>query len=105
MAITGRMHTDADVDNLVQFWCDNSDWDQIDRTEWERRFYSTPFGRAAVAIAEDSRTGEINGHIVFIPTEISVDGRIVKAFRPYALVIKKSYRSGLKFLGLIDIIS
>ena len=99
-----RMHTPDDIDNLVKYWCENSDWDQIDRREWERRFYSTPYGAASVAIAENNDTKEILGQIVFIPTQINVDGKAVKSYRPYALVIKKTFRSTLRFLSLMEVV-
>jgi hypothetical protein len=98
------MHTPDDVDNLVKFWSENSGWDVIDRTEWERRFYNTPFGAASVVVAADQLTQEILGQILFIPTEISVDGTQIKSYRPYALVIKKTFRSGLRFLSLMEIV-
>ena len=53
MSIAYRMTTENDVDALVDFWLQNSGWDQIDRKEWERRFYYTPYGNSPVAIAID----------------------------------------------------
>ena len=102
MATTYRMYTDDDIDDLVKFWSDNSGWDQIDRTEWERRFHHTPYGKATVALAIKKK--EIVGQFVFIPTVISIDGKEVKAFRPFAPVVKESLRSALGMATLIEII-
>ncbi len=81
MATIYRMHTPEDIPALVKFWSENSGWDQIDRTEWERRFHYTPYGEASVAVAVDKKNNEIVGQFVFIPTVISIDGKEVKAFR------------------------
>ena len=104
MATTYRMYTDDDIDDLVKFWSDNSGWDQIDRTEWERRFHHTPYGEASVALAIDKKNNEIVGQFVFIPTVISIDGKEVKAFRPFAPVVKESLRSALGMITLTEII-
>ena len=99
-----RMYTPDDIDALVQFWKENSGWDQIDRKEWERRFYYTPYGNASVALAEDIDNGSIIGQFLFIPTIISIDGKEVKGFRPFAPVVKESVRTELGFMTLVEIV-
>ena len=104
MTIIYRMHTGDDIDNLVKFWSENSGWDQIDRTEWERRFHYTPYGEAAVVVAIDKKKEEIIGQFLFIPTVINVDGKEVKAFRPFAPIVKESLRSAMGFLTLSELV-
>lgn len=99
-----KMYTADDIDALVQFWNENAGWDEIDRTEWERRFCHTPFGPSSVVLAVKENSDEIQGQIVFIPTEINVDGRVVNARRPYAVVLKSSLRQGLRLLSMMEIV-
>ena len=99
-----RMYTADDIDALVQFWRENAGWDQIDRKEWERRFYHTPYGNASVALAEDIDSGNIVGQFLFIPTVINIDGKEVKGFRPFAPVVKESVRAELGLLTLMEIV-
>lgn len=98
-----RIHTEEDIDALVDFWRDHSGWDNIDRTEWERRFMNTPYGNASVAIAEDA-SKQIVAQMIFIPSAVNVDERMVKAYRPFAMVVKKNETSGLGYLKLVDMI-
>lgn len=100
-----RLHQPEDIDALVQFWSENSGWDQIDRTEWERRFHYTPYGSATVTLAEDAATREIVGQFIFIPTLVHIDERTVKGYRPFALVVKKSYTSTFGYLKMIEIVA
>lgn len=101
MSTLYRMSTENDIDALVEFWKENSGWDQIDRAEWEKRFYNTPAGASSVAMAVNEDTGEILGQMIFIPTEICVDGQLVKARRPFAMVVKKTFHQGMGILNLI----
>lgn len=103
MSLHVRIHNPDDIDALVQFWNDNSGWDQIDRTEWERRFFKTPFGSASVALAEDAISKEIVAQLIFIPTIVNVDGIDRKSYRPFAMVVKQNNKpSG--YLKLVDMI-
>lgn len=101
MSIAYRMTTDNDVDRLVDFWRQNSGWDQIDRKEWERRFYYTPYGNSPVAIAIDESSKQILSQMIFIPSEVSVEGSLVKSRRPYAVVFKKDFRQDLGLIKMM----
>jgi len=105
MRLNYRMHNPDDIDALVQFWKENSGWDDIDRNEWERRFLHTPYGSASVAIAEDVERKEIVGQMIFIPTKVSVDGSELSAHRPYAMVVKQSYKQLSGYLKLVDMVA
>jgi hypothetical protein len=94
-----RLYTDDDIDDLVQFWNENSGWDIIDRIEWEKRFYKTPHGPASIAlIIDDSK--KILGQFIFIPSRIAVDGKVINAYRPFAPVVRADLR---KLSGLVTI--
>ena len=93
MAFSYRMGTQKDYELLVQFWCENSGWDMLDRNGWEQRFINTPEGPSALALGTDSQTGEILSQFFFIPTAITVGDKIVRGYRPFAPVIKESIRN------------
>ncbi|MEO6546411.1 MAG: hypothetical protein ABIN94_00365 [Ferruginibacter sp.] len=103
MSLQFRMHVPDDVNALVQFWNENSGWDQIDRNEWERRFFNTPFGNASVALAQESVSREIIAQLIFIPTMVCVDGSGRKASRPFAMVVKQDKKPA-GYLKLVDMI-
>ncbi len=97
-----RIYTDDDINQLVDFWNQNSGWDIIFRKEWERRFYHTPLGTATIVLAEEEKTGDLLGQFIFIPSLVSVKGLQVKAFRPFAPVVKKELRSALGMLTIYN---
>jgi hypothetical protein len=99
-----RVYNSADIDAMVDFWNENADWDVINRKEWERRFYSTPFGPSSVILALEQESGEIVGQFIFIPSTVVVNGQEVKSCRPFAPVVKKSIRSELGMLTLVEYI-
>lgn len=104
MNLNFRMHNSNDIDKLVQFWCENSGWDVIDRKEWERRFCHSPFGNAEIALAEETDDGTILAQFIFIPSEIIINGKSYKAFRPFAPVMHKVFRNKLTILELSNYI-
>lgn len=103
MSLQFRMHIQEDIDGLVKFWNENAGWDLIDRNEWERRFFYTPFGSASVALAEEIINKEIVAQLIFIPTIVKVDGRNLKAYRPFAMVVKQKEKPA-GYLKLVDMI-
>jgi hypothetical protein len=98
MATIYRMHTTADTDALVNFWNKNSDWDQINRTEWEHRFLHSPMGPAAFALAIDKDSEDIIAQSAFFPSLTIVDGQEVKSYRPFGAVVSKDHRAASGFL-------
>ncbi len=93
MRISYRMAVDEDIDAMAEFWSNNSGWDIIDRSEWEKRFVHTPFGSAVVVIGIDEDSSKIIGQFIFIPVNIVIDGREVKAYRPFAPVLQESLQT------------
>lgn len=101
MRISYRMAIDDDIDAMVAFWSDNSGWDIIDRTEWEKRFVNTPFGEAAVVLGVDEDVNKIIGQFIFIPVYIVIDGLEVKAYRPFAPVLEQSLQTKFGIASLL----
>lgn len=101
MRIKYRMANDGDVDAMADFWSKNSEWDIIDRIEWEKRFVHTPFGRAVVALGIDEESGEIIGQFIFIPVDIVVKGIEKKAYRPFAPILQKALQTRFGIASLL----
>jgi hypothetical protein len=98
-----RMHTPADIDALIRFWGENSGWGAIERELWEHRFLNTPLGPAAFALAIEENSGEILGQFGFIPSQISVDGALVRAYRPVATIVREDIRNTEGF-GILQLL-
>lgn len=101
MGISYRMANDADINAMAQFWSENSGWDIIDDTEWKRRFTNTPFGDAVVSLATDEETKKIIGQFVFIPVTITLSGKEVKAYRPFAPILQETLQSKFGIASLL----
>lgn len=101
MHITYRMANNDDVEAMAGFWSENSGWDVIDSTEWRRRFTNTPFGDATVAVAFDDDEKKLIGQFVFIPIMLSVKGKEVKAYRPFAPILHESLQTKFGVASLL----
>jgi len=95
------MANEEDIDAMAEFWSDNSGWDVIDRNEWKRRFVNTAFGQAVVALGLDEETNKIIGQFIFIPTNISVKGKEIIAYRPFAPVLQKTLQTKFGITSLL----
>jgi hypothetical protein len=82
------MNTPEDKAELVALWTSQAEWDQIDEKTWEHRF-----GKADIVVAIDEATDKIVGQIVFIPVNVWLNGREIKAYRPFATFLVKEARS------------
>ncbi|MFC0774385.1 hypothetical protein [Terrimonas alba] len=101
MRITYRMANNDDVEAMANFWSENSGWDIIDSLEWRRRFTNTPFGDATVAVAFDDDEKKLIGQFVFIPIMLSVRGKEVKAYRPFAPILHESLQTKFGIASLL----
>jgi len=101
MHITYRMANNDDVEAMAKFWSENSGWDVIDSNEWRRRFTNTPFGDATVAVAFDDETKKLIGQFVFIPVTVIVNGKEVKAYRPFAPILHESLQTKFGIASLL----
>jgi hypothetical protein len=93
MKLIYRTTTADDIDDLVQFWNQNSGWDLITRETWEKRFMSTPFGTPMIIVGIDTDQNEIIAQFIFVPVTVRVSGlELVKAYRPFGSVMKEDVR-------------
>lgn len=102
MHIKYRLADDNDIDTMAEFWSENSDWDIIDRAEWEKRFVKAPFGKAIVALGVDEDTGKIISQFVFIPAGIVVNGKEMQAYRPFAPILQKNLQTKFGIASLLS---
>jgi hypothetical protein len=104
MKITCRLYSPDDIDALVSLWNENAEWGIIDREQWEKVFYHTPFGPSTIILATDPVNGDILAQFVFIPTKVYVNGEVVKAFKPCAPIVRKTVRELSGLATLFDFI-
>jgi hypothetical protein len=99
MALQYRMSTEADEPALIRLWSEHGGWDRVDAEAWAHRLLRPPLGGAAIVVATDADSGEIQGQFAFIPSLVRVGAREVPALRPFAPIMHKDYRGS--FLGTI----
>jgi hypothetical protein len=93
-----RFYTPEDNSALLELWNENAEWGVIDREQWEKVFYRTPYGPSSIVLLQNKATGEILAQFVFIPLKVMVNGKEIDAFKPCAPIMKISVR---KELGLL----
>lgn len=89
--------TPDDYVNLVEFWNQNSGWDQIDKNVWEDRFINTPNGPSVILFIKDNN--KILAKLVFVLLNITLGNIEYTGCRPFAAVVDKSVKgiSGIKY--------
>jgi hypothetical protein len=92
MPLNYRIATADDHPALVRLWSEEGGWDRLEAEAWADRLLRTPLGAATIAVAEDSRAGELVAQFAFIPSKIVVNGELVPAVRPFAPIIARSAR-------------
>jgi hypothetical protein len=95
MALAYRLHTKEDEPALIRLWSEHGGFDQVNAQTWAHRMWHTPLGEATIAVATDSSSGEIVGQFAFIPSIVSVNGRLANAYRPFAPILGPGARGSL----------
>ena len=99
MAIDLEFHEVADLPGLEQLWREETDWGEETLKSLHQWFMAAPFGKPRIVVARDDRSGEIVGQFRFMPALVSVDGREVRAHRPFGTIITKAMREGMTSLN------
>ena len=89
MGLTLEFHEVADSPDLDRLWEEETDWGGQSQ-ELRRWFMEAPFGKPAVVVASDAETGKAVGQFRFLPTCVSVNGRDVRAVRPFGTIVTKA---------------
>lgn len=82
--------TPSDYNTLVEFWNQNSDWDQISKKVWEDRFINAPYGPSVIFFIE--KNNKILAKLVFVLLKVNLGNKEYNGCRPFALVTDKSVR-------------
>jgi hypothetical protein len=90
--LTYRMAIEADRTAIAQLW-QETDWGGLTEAMWEQWYESPDRGPSTVCLAIEEETGAIVGQFVFLPTFVSVHGRILKASRAVAPIVSKGWRA------------
>lgn len=87
----------SDYDALVEFWNQNSGWDQISRNIYEDRFINAPFGPSVIFFIE--KNNKILAKLVFVLLKVNLGKKEYSGCRPFALITDKSVRGifGVKY--------
>ena len=96
MALKLEFYEVADLPGLEQLWREETDWgDEVLRRlhEW---FMAAPFGPPRIVVAREAGSNEIVGQFRFMPTRVSVDGREVRATRPFGTIITDRMRAAVE---------
>jgi hypothetical protein len=91
-----EFHEVADLPGLERLWREATDWGEQTLQSLHRWFMEGPFGKPRIVIASDEWTGEIVGQFRFMPSRVVVDGREVRAHRPFGTIITKAMREAVE---------
>jgi hypothetical protein len=91
--------TPSDYNTLVEFWNQNSGWDQISRKVWEDRFINAPYGPSVIFFIE--KNNKILAKLVFVLLKVNLGNKEYNGCRPFAAVVDKSVKGifGIKYVG------
>ena len=92
---TYRLATEEDYPLLLKLWEEDAGWGSFGTELLRESFIDTPFGTSQIVLTQEP-DGEISGQFVFIPSLVSVDGREVRALRPFAPILKGRSRGSLR---------
>jgi hypothetical protein len=92
MRLTYRMFENDDFPGLQRLWESATNWGGLSAEVWRRYSEDSPLGSLACAVAQDAGSGQIVGQFAFIPSLVSVDGKVVRAFRPAAPIVGREAR-------------
>jgi hypothetical protein len=102
MNITYKNFVTDEIYQIIKFWNENSGWETtMDRSEFDLRFCSSPFGEPIMMLAIDDDVNEIVGLCCFLPVNVSVNGNDVKCYRPFGAVFKESFREKFGVTSLL----
>ena len=92
MRLDYRLLQEEDLPGVQRLWKEEAGWGTLADEMWRRYVVDAPMGGISGTVATDAETGQIVGQFVFVPSLVSVNGREVRAFRPGAPIVAKSFR-------------
>jgi hypothetical protein len=92
MELAYRLLEEGDLPGVQRLWKEEANWGALGEELWQRYVVDAPFGGMSGTVATDTKTGEIVGQFAFVPSLVSVNDRVVRAFRPGAPIVARSFR-------------
>ena len=96
MTLKLEFHEVADLPGLERLWQEATDWGEQTLRRLHEWFMEAPFGRPRIVVATDVESGENIGQFRFMPSRVSVNGREVRAHRPFGTIITTRMREAVK---------
>ncbi len=101
MAIDCKFHTSAMLPEVERLWREASDWgDWFD--DLRRWFDAAPFDKLCIVVATDTESGEIVGQFCFIQTRVMVNGKQLRAVRPFGTIVTPMMRDAFVMRHPLD---
>ena len=91
MGLTYRLVQETDLPAVQTLWKE-ANWGKLGESLWQRYVVDAPFGGMSGTVATDTANGRIVGQFAFVPSLVSVNGRVVRAFRPGAPIVARDLR-------------
>ena len=101
MQIQYRTHTSDDLPKLRQLWTEFSNWGTISDEDWQRYVIEAPNGGPFICVAMDP-SDRIVGAMTFMRLRMMLNGREVKAVRPFAPIVSDVLRKHMLSLNPLD---
>lgn len=92
MRLEYRLVQEEDLPGVQRLWKEEAGWGTLAEEMWRRYVLEAPMGGISGTVATDAEAGRIVGQFIFFPSLISLDGRELRAFRPGAPILAKSFR-------------
>src|SRR5688572_30628633 len=89
--LTFRPYQKKDIGQIIQLWEKHSGFGGISESTFEQWFINTPFDPCEIIVAENEENNII-GQMVFMPSRIMVNGRVVKSMRVAAPIIHSDFK-------------
>src|SRR4051795_12192735 len=86
-----RIGSAADRTAIERLWQEETDWGHLADLHWKAWYEPNPYGEP-VPILMTETNDEVAGQIVFLPSLVSVRGRVMAACHPFAPILRKGVR-------------
>lgn len=92
MALRFRLHREEDIGSMKEMWSTNTDWGSDFEGIFDAYITQSCLEGACILLAEDEPESTLVGQFAFLPYLIKTPEKELKAYRPAALIVSKSYR-------------
>lgn len=86
MGLKYEFYQDASLLGFERLWLEATEWGKI-KSGHAPLMLNAPFGKPRVIIATDTDSGEDVGQFHFLPLHVMVDGKVIRAVRPFGTIV------------------